>query len=91
VWCAQWYGSQVVRYDSYGRVERRIKTPTKQTSSCTFGGDDLTDLYITSAAEHWPTAYLPPGYDPTTVTLGGAMYRVRLADVRGRRENEAVI
>ena len=91
VWCAMWYGAQVVRYDPDGRVERRITTPAKQTSSVAFGGADLTDLYITSAAEPWPSRYAPPGYDPNAGTLGGALYRVRIDDVQGRLENEAAI
>ena len=91
VWCAMCYGSQVVRYDPDGKIERRIKTPAKQTLSCAFGGDDLTDLYITTGGEHWPSRYMPPGYDPTKGTIGGALYRVRLEGVQGRRENEATI
>jgi D-xylonolactonase len=91
VWCAQWYAARVVRYDPDGKVERRVKTPAKQTSSCAFGGEDLTDLYITTAAEHWPSRFMPKGYDATAGTLGGALYRIRLDDLQGRRENEAII
>ena len=90
VWCAFCYGAQVIRFDPDGRVERRIKTPAKQTLSCAFGGDDMTDLYITTGGEHWPSRYMPPGYDPTR-GIGGALYRVRLGNVQGRRENEATI
>jgi sugar lactone lactonase YvrE len=52
LWSVQWYGSLVVRCDPGGRVERRIETPTEQTSSCAFGGAqlELGELYITSAA-----------------------------------------
>jgi sugar lactone lactonase YvrE len=91
VWNALWYGSQVVRYDPDGKVERRIRTPAKQTSSLAFGGAELTDLYITSAAEPWPSPFMPKDYDPASGNVGGALYRVRLADVEGRPENEATI
>jgi D-xylonolactonase len=91
VWCAQWYGGRVVRYDPDGKVERRVKTPAKQTSSCAFGGEHLTDLYITSAAENWPSRFMPAGYDADTGTLGGALSRLRFDDVQGRRENEATV
>jgi D-xylonolactonase len=88
VWSAQWYGAQVVRYDPEGKVERRIALPVRQVSSVAFGGDDLADLYITTAGEPWPSALAPPGYDFAAPDAGGALYRVRL-DVRGRLEHMA--
>ncbi len=91
VWNAQWYGSQVVRYDPEGKVERRIAIPAKQTSSIAFGGDDLTDLYITTAAEGWPSEHMPPGYDPHSGAVGGPLYRIRLGPIRGRPENRAAL
>jgi sugar lactone lactonase YvrE len=86
VWSAQWYGSQVVRYDPSGKVERRIPTPAKQTSSVMFGGKDLTDLYITSAGDSWTSNYAPPAYDFKSGNFGGSLYRVRLGTIRGREE-----
>lgn len=77
VWSAMWYGSQIVRYDPNGRIERRIAMPAKQVSSVAFGGPDLTDLYVTSAAASWPSPLMPPGYDPHTGLMGGGLYRVR--------------
>src|SRR5438874_572771 len=38
VWCAHWYGAQVVRYDPEGKAERRIAMPVRQVSSVAFGG-----------------------------------------------------
>ncbi len=88
VWSAQWYGGQVVRYDPAGDVERRIELPVPQVSSVAFGGPDLTDLYITSAAEAWASHLMPPGYDPTALNQGGALYRIPL-EIRGKREHQA--
>ena len=82
LWCAQWYGAQVVRYDPDGRVERRVAMPVRQVSSVIFGGEDLTDLYITTAADPWPSSLAPPGYDFSAANLGGSLYRIRL-DVQG--------
>ena len=82
LWSAQWYGSSVVRYDPDGKVERRIETPAKQTSCATFGGEDLGDLYITTAARSEPMPVMPPGYDPVNGPFGGALYRTR-PGVRG--------
>lgn len=88
IWSAQWYGGQVVRYDPEGRVERCIAMPVKQVSSVAFGGPDLTDLYITTAADSWPSNLAPPGYDFKASNIGGSFYRVRL-DIQGRKEHVA--
>ncbi len=84
VWSAQWYGSQIVRYDPDGKVERRIRMPVKQITSCQFGGPDLSDLYVTTAAISWEGPYAPAGYDFTT-HIGGPLYRIRL-DIQGKPE-----
>lgn len=54
VWSAQWNGGCVIRYDSSGQEDYRIKLPVKKPSSITFGGKDYTDLYITtSQGDDW--------------------------------------
>ncbi len=88
IWSAQWYGSQVVRYDPEGKVERRIAMPVQQVSSVMFGGKDLNELYITSAANSWRGPYAPPGYNFDAPNIGGALYRIKL-DIQGRPEHVA--
>src|SRR5207253_6018006 len=88
VWSAQWYGSQVVRYDPDGAVERRITMPVTQVSSVGFGGDDLTDLYITTAGESWPSPLAPTDYDFNAPNIGGSLYRARL-EIHGKPEHHA--
>ena len=88
VWSAHWYGGQVVRYDPDGKVERRILFPATQTSSLAFGGPNMTDLYVTSAAAPWRSDFAPPGYDFESPNTGGSLYRVRI-DVAGRPEYRA--
>jgi D-xylonolactonase len=88
VWCAMWYGGQVIRYDPDGRIERRIALPVKQVSSIAFGGEALTDLYITTAGEAWPSALAPPGLRFDTAEMGGSLYRLRL-DIPGKPEHRA--
>jgi sugar lactone lactonase YvrE len=85
VWSAEWYGSQVIRYDPDGRIERRVEIPAKQTSSLIFGGPDLTDIFITSAAKPDPTPVMPTGYNPNSGYLGGALYRINLG-IQGKPE-----
>ena len=78
LWSAQWYGNCVVRYDPDGKVERRIAIPAKQVSSIAFGGKDLTDIFITSAAKSWPSPLMPRSYDPLSGNIGGQLFRMNL-------------
>jgi sugar lactone lactonase YvrE len=50
IWLSLWEGWSVRRYAPDGRLDRTIRLPVAQVTGCTFGGDMLTDLYITSAA-----------------------------------------
>lgn len=88
VWSAQWYGSQVVRYDPDGKVERRIQMPVQQVSSVAFGGPALNDLYVTTAGVSWRSDCAPPGYDFDAPNMGGSLYRIRL-DVQGKADYPA--
>ncbi|NLG98989.1 MAG: SMP-30/gluconolactonase/LRE family protein [Chloroflexi bacterium] len=49
IWSARWGGWKIVRYAPDGSIDREIPMPVEFPTSCTFGGPDLTDLYITSA------------------------------------------
>jgi len=49
IWSARWGGGKITRYDPDGRVERAIRLPVQYPTSCTFGGEYLDELYITSA------------------------------------------
>jgi sugar lactone lactonase YvrE len=49
VWSAHWGGWRVTRYDPTGKVEQVIKMPVPNATSCAFGGDNLDELYITTA------------------------------------------
>ncbi len=51
IWLAVWGGWCVRRYAPDGTLDRVVKFPVSQISSCTFGGPDLTDLYVTSATQ----------------------------------------
>lgn len=85
VWSAEWYGQRIVRYDPDGKLERSINIPAKQTSSLTFGGPELTDIFITSAGKSEPMPLMPPGYDPVRGYFGGALYQINLG-IQGRPE-----
>lgn len=88
VWSAQWYGGCIVRYDPAGHVERRIRLPMRQVSSLAFGGEDCTELYITTAANSWKSRYAPPDHDFDAANMGGPLYRLR-TEIQGRPEHVA--
>jgi sugar lactone lactonase YvrE len=83
VWCAQWFGGRVSRFDPEGKLERCLTFPAKQTSSIAFGGPALDEIYVTSAARSNAEVLAPEGYDPAGVFLGGPLYRVR-TEIRGQ-------
>ena len=49
VWVSLWGGGGVRRYAPDGRLDSIVRLPTMYPTSCTFGGPDLRDLYITTA------------------------------------------
>lgn len=49
LWVAFWGGSTVRRIAPDGRITAAVVFPVSQVTSCAFGGDDLADLYATSA------------------------------------------
>jgi len=85
VWSAEWYGSRISRYDPDGKLERRIPVPAKQSSSLTFGGPDLRDIFVTSAAKSEPMPAMPTGYDPESGYFGGALFHLNVG-IQGRLE-----
>jgi D-xylonolactonase len=68
LWSALWNGFAVVRLQEDGAIAERITLPTGQVSSVTFGGQDLKDMYITTAGGNNPAEG-----DATA----GALFRVR--------------
>lgn len=51
VWVASWGGSAVHRYAPDGSLSEVIEVPVAQVSACTFGGDGLGELYITTSRD----------------------------------------
>jgi sugar lactone lactonase YvrE len=72
VWIAAPTASAVVRFSPDGTLDRRIETPVRETTSLTFGGEDLRDLYIVTGSR-----IDLPAYERT-----GRVYRMR-SDVAG--------
>lgn len=85
VWCAFWYGAKVMRFNPAGKVQQVIQTPAIQTSSVAFGGAEMDDLFITTAAEAWPSELAPANYRADAANQGGGLYRIK-TQVRGKAE-----
>jgi sugar lactone lactonase YvrE len=75
LWVALWGGSALHRYVD-GRLDHVADLPVTRPTNCTFGGDDLDELYVTSA-----TKDLSPG-ERRVQPLAGAVLRLR-PGVRG--------
>jgi L-arabinonolactonase len=58
LWSAQWDGARVVRHAPDGTIESSIELPVSRPTSCVFGGDALTTLFITSARDGLSTEQL---------------------------------
>lgn len=73
VWVALYGGSAVHRYSAAGVLDDVIELPVTNVTACTFGGDDLRTLFITTSREN-----VPDGQQP----LAGAVFTCRV-DVAG--------
>jgi sugar lactone lactonase YvrE len=49
LWSTHWEGWKVTRYDPTGKVDREIPLPAPNVTCCAFGGENLDELYITTA------------------------------------------
>ncbi|MEK6192526.1 MAG: SMP-30/gluconolactonase/LRE family protein [Chloroflexota bacterium] len=75
LWVALWGGAAVHRY-LHGRLDRVIKLPVTQPTSCAFGGENLDELFVTSASEGLSAE------ERSAQPLAGAVFRLR-PGVRG--------
>ncbi|WP_299754749.1 SMP-30/gluconolactonase/LRE family protein [uncultured Pontibacter sp.] len=81
LWVVLHGGGAVVCYNpGSGQELQRIKVPIPNVTSCTFGGNDLDTLYITTARE-WLTEEQLEQYP-----LSGCVFEVKL-NVKGREAN----
>jgi sugar lactone lactonase YvrE len=70
VWTAIANGGAVHRYRADGVLDEVIEIPARKVTACTFGGERLDQLFITTSREG-----LKEGEDP----LAGSLFRVSLA------------
>jgi sugar lactone lactonase YvrE len=77
LWIAMWGGACITHWNpKTGQLLEQISLPAKNVTSCVFGGDDLNELYITSARVGLGSA------DLTAYRHSGSLMRVKTR-VRG--------
>ncbi len=76
VWSARWDGSCLVRYAPDGTEDRRVEFPAKKVSCVTFGGEDYTDMYVTTAGGN---------QKEEDGAVAGALFRINLG-IQGMAE-----
>jgi sugar lactone lactonase YvrE len=72
VWVALNHSGSVRRYTPDGELDAIVEVPPRQVTACTFGGERLDQLYLTTSREN-----LPPGEDPLAGSLFCADVGVR--------------
>ena len=78
LWVAIYDGGCILSINpNSGKIVGRVEVPAKKTSSCTFGGEDLDTLFITTISEDT---------DPNTDPLAGSIFSVK-PGVKGTKAN----
>ncbi|MBE7467208.1 MAG: SMP-30/gluconolactonase/LRE family protein [Planctomycetes bacterium] len=78
VWGARWGGGCVVCYGPDGVEKFRVKLPTPNTSCPCFGGENLDELYVTTAGGHERDKLGPDA---------GALFRITGLNAKGKPEH----
>ena len=77
LWIAMWGGAALTKWDpATGRLLQTIPIPALNVTSCAFGGEGLTDLYITSARKGMSNEQL------AKYPLTGSLFRLQ-TDFKG--------
>jgi sugar lactone lactonase YvrE len=76
VWNCRFGGGCIVRISPQGTIDRVVEMPVQNITTCTFGGDDLKTLFVTTASI----------VSPAGNRLAGSLFSLRV-DVPGLREN----
>lgn len=77
LWVALWGGGCIVRLSEQGSIVEKYELPVAKVASLTFAGEDLDDLYVSTAGGDDKTA---------NGSLAGAVFRFRTSS-RGLPEN----
>lgn len=82
LWVAMWGGAQITKWNpSTGELLEKISVPVLQPSSCIFGGENMNELFITSARKGMSEA------DLNQYPLSGGLFKF-VTNVEGMRTFE---
>jgi sugar lactone lactonase YvrE len=76
VWSGHWAGWKLTRYDPDGKIERQVHFPVQHVISFAFGGQDLDELFVTTA--WWGFSEAERKRQP----WAGDLFRIK-TDIRG--------
>jgi L-arabinonolactonase len=79
-WCAHFSAWSIVRYTPDGKLDRRVRLPTRNVTCVAWGGENLDVMYVTSALEYMPEGAL------ASEPHAGALWEVRNLGFRGLPE-----
>ena len=74
VWSARWDGGCLVRYSPGGEEVARVTFPARKVSCATFGGEDYSTMFVTTAGGH---------IKDTDGALAGSLFSLTIPGVRG--------
>lgn len=77
-WAALYEGARVVRISPAGEIVQEIAVPASCPTMCSFGGEDMKTLFITSAGQR-------PDFEAEAFPHNGDLFKVRV-DVAGLPE-----
>ncbi|GGC84307.1 SMP-30/gluconolactonase/LRE family protein [Undibacterium terreum] len=84
LWNAQWGGKRVVRYAPDGRVDISLDVPTSQPSCVCLGGEQLDQLFVTTARESMSEERI------ARQPQAGGLFHAQLQGIRGLAENRFI-
>ena len=74
LWIAHWGGAMVSRWNPHnGKLLETINIPAKNVTSCTFGGENLSELFVTTARNGLSEAEL------TAFPQSGGLFKVKMS------------
>ena len=76
LWNCRYYGNCVVRVAADGTTDHIAEMPVQNITTCTFGGADLSTLFVTTASADAPRGD----------RLAGSLFSIA-TDVKGQPEN----
>lgn len=75
LWVGMWNGNAVAQYNpKTGKLIKKIEVPAHNVTSCTFGGDNLDELYITTASVDMTDE------EKKKYPLAGSVFKVKLKE-----------